>query len=595
MGRWRKKGMQRKYEYASQFLWNREAWDSKISPVQKIARWMGEEGLLYRTYTGEIHMPEDAEMDVRLGSYLSPGEKRFWLDQGMRLDFGNAGERWVTLVPWEVMAGQEHDPLTLFVLTDFCYTDDCWALKFTKYYRNLFEMAAKERMMLCFVNSVPSRVDLCILILREMAQRYNVNHSRLFMDVTAFTETGHRLSQVPGLKLKDADGSVLSDPDSAIVPFGSRHVPAIHIAGQWVSNDSLEFANFTPGRIGHLPFDFHRLKNSIAGKKMADAMRLEYDYDTGEDEGLQNTLRQMGLRYHYSEINNRGWVCIAPENASVAPEGSLPCMVILQEICKADPHSIPSALSLWYEYLNLAAMGELMLIFFVLEDVESNELLTEILEQASGQWPVLDKNRIFITGHSHNGHYASAFARRHPDWIAGVATMGNPHGLSLNRETVKLTEEEIAAWGRMEFAWINIDGQWENPFSCQELRPGDRKYLPEDERVTCYQNRVRAFRCPCRSAEEILGAAASPNKAARMLGVPTDRSWIINMDGDECYVGELLSRDRRNLLRLVTIENLPHATSCHMPWLSWNYLRNFSRDPRSGKILDERTMGEKKS
>lgn len=261
-------------------------------------------------------------------------------------------------------------------------------------------------------------------------------------------------------------------------------------------------------------------------------------------------------------------------------------MLVLQEIAKSDPHSVPSALSLWYEYLNIAAMGDLMLIFFVLEDPDSNDLLMDILEEATRQYPFLDRSRVYITGHSHNGHYSLEFTRRHVNAIAGVGTMGNSHGLALTKDTVKIGQNQIDFMSQYDIPLINIDGQWENAFSCRELKAGDQRFLSEKDRADRYNDRLKASRCRERSADEILSAADSKNKAIRMLGVPTDFSETVYIDGDECYVGDLINQDGKNHLRLVTVENLPHATSSHMPWLTWNFLRRFARDQITGEIVE---------
>lgn len=581
--------MNKHFEYPTRYLWNRDAWDCKLSPTQLLARWMAKEGLMKVDYP-RIHTkentPDNLPFSVRMSSYEDAATHKAWEEQGMFLQFGHAGENWVTFTPRCVIEQKEHDPVTLFVLVDFDYSQPYWGLDFSDYYKPYFEMAQKEGIMLCFVNSVPNRVDLCILILREMSQRYNVNHSRLYMDLSALKKHGRSLSEVPDFKLRGADGAILPNPDEAIEFFGSLKLPVINITGQWVSNDSLEFANFTPGRIGTVPFDYDRLAHSISGQKTADAMALEFDYDTGEDAGLQQLIANMGLHYGYYEMNNRGWFCIAPQSAFDHPEAKIPCMLVLQEVCKSDPHSIPSAISLWFEYLNIAAMGDLMLIFFVLEDPDSNDLLTEILEEAKQRYPFLDSSRVYITGHSHNGHYSMEFARRHPRLIAGVGTMGNEPGLHYKRESVPCTDETFAYMSTYDMPIININGEWENPYSCAYLKPGDSRYHTDEEKVHAYQKRLQACRIPQRSPEEILAAANSENRAVRMLGVPVDSSEILYMDGDECYVGDLKNLDGNVHLRFVTIENLPHATCPQMPWLTWSFLRRFARDPETGRIIE---------
>ena len=416
------------------------------------------------------------------------------------------------------------------------------------------------------------------------AQRYDLNYNHFYMDMSDVVRAGIHLKEIQGYRYLDRDGRVMEEPDKAICTLPQLGIPVIDFSGQWVSKDSLEFANFTPGRIGSIPFDYPRLIHSLPGKLAADAMKLEWDYDTADDPGLQDLLRRMGLHYGYHEHGNRGWVAITPQSALEAPEKKIPCVVVLQEIAKCDPRSIPSALSLWFEYLHIAAQGEIMLMFWVLEDANANDLLVDILRDAGRLYPFMDENRLFLTGHSHNAQYSLEFARRHPEMITGVATMGHMHGLDPRFNLINYPPEAQEQLRRAKIPCINLNGQWENGFTDDSKASG--YFLNDERRVECWQARLNAFDCPPRTAEEILAASRSGSRAVRMLGVPADRADIRYFAGDECAVGDVLSRDGEVRLRVVTVQNLPHATSAHMPWISWEFLRRFARDPASGKIIN---------
>ncbi len=260
--------------------------------------------------------------------------------------------------------------------------------------------------------------------------------------------------------------------------------------------------------------------------------------------------------------------------------------MIMQEIVKSDPHSVLCAYSLWYEYLNIAAQGDVMLLFFALEDPDSNDLYLRILDEATTRYPFLDRDRVYMTGHSHNGHYAMEFMRRHPEALAGVATLGNPHGLTNVIDNARTLDDAIARMRTLDMPCINIDGEWENYFSCKYLTVMRGKPITPQMKADAWNNRLQAFRCPLRSEQEILAAPNSDDLATSKLGVPVDRSEVVYFEGDECYLGDVLNEDGEARLRVVTLENWPHATSAHAPWLSWSFLRRFVRDRATGRIVD---------
>lgn len=570
------------FTYDNQFLWERHAWDPLVGPANTLLRWAIREGL-YRV-EGAAHpetLPEGTWPHPRLQCHMFPEELRYWAEKGMEVIPGHAGDHWMILIPDEVKNGAVHDPKVLTVVRECDTSSPFWAMDTLALYRNYCELAAKERLLLEFiVTHGTQRIDLAILIMREIAHRYNLSYDNLYLDITRLKAAGRRLSEIPGFKLEGVD-----DPDAAVEALGEG-VLALYFGQNWITRESLEFANFTPGRIGDLPFNYERLIHSQIGKAMADAMRLEYDYSSGEDDGLQKQLRQLGLRYCYREENNRGWLVLVPENAFAEPGKRLPCMLILQEIVKADAHSIPSALSMWYEYLRIAAQGDLMLLFFVLEDAESNELLLDILQKTEKEFPFLNPERVFVTGHSHNGYFALEFACRHPELLAGVATLGNGHGLKDEHCEPPVTQSHLDTLRRADLPLINIDGQWENQYATRGLRLPFGGVLTDEQRLRYWKNRLYAWNCPAQSDEVILSAPENADPVIRRLGVPVDRSETRYFEGDECWIGDVVNAKGRAHLRLVTVENLPHALSAHMPWLCWDYLRHFKRDKETGMILD---------
>lgn len=579
------------YTYPNASLWARDAWNSKISPLHALARYMA--------YSGIAHFPLKERTQEELSSlvhndsfsqksFLPEDIIRYWESRGLTYHLSGAGDPFFVMLPKCVKDGSNHTPRILHVISCADVTNPYWIMDMFDAYHDYFEMAASEQAMLIFtIASIPNRIDLVVIMIREIAQRYNVNYDKFYVDVSRILKAGKSLKEVPDFRYLDTEGAQMQNPDSAIGLFGSLGIPALSFSGQWASKESLEFSNFTPGRIGKaVPFSYDRLVHSHIGRRMADAMRLEFDYDTADDPEVIHQMETMGLDCRYHETSNRGWVTVVPKSALDHPNEKLPCMMIMQEIVKVDPHSVLCAYSLWYEYLNIAAQGDMMLMFFALEDPDSNDMYVDLLNQAAEMYPFLDRSRVYMTGHSHNGHYTLEFSRRHPEILAGIATLGNSHGILSVIDQARSVENAVEIMSHVDMPCINIDGEWENLYSCKALTADHRRGLTDEEKVRGWQNRLAASRCPMRSAEEILAAPDSLDYATRKVGVPNDRSEVIYFEGDECYTADIRNVDGKVHLRMVTLENWPHATSAHAPWLSWSFLRQFARDPETKELIE---------
>ena len=222
-----------------------------------------------------------------------------------------------------------------------------------------------------------------------------------------------------------------------------------------------------------------------------------------------------------------------------------------------------------------------MLLFFAMESPEDNELLCDILAEAEALYPI-ERERVYITGQSHNGYLALEFARRHPERIAAIATLNDRHGISspnYSVDPVPVSDEMLDDFAAFELPLINICGAIENVFPHTEK--GSTAYK---NAIDAYRRRLRAFRCPDRTDEEIEAALTSENKAERMNGVPADRSETVVSMGMEAYISDVQNRDGKWQLRFVTLENLPHMISPQMAELSWSFLRRFAR--RDGRIVE---------
>lgn len=223
------------------------------------------------------------------------------------------------------------------------------------------------------------------------------------------------------------------------------------------------------------------------------------------------------------------------------------------------------------------------MLFFALEDPDSNDLLEKITWQAVSRYPV-DVQRIYVTGHSHDGWFARHFAYRHPRMIAALATMGNHVGLPeagrVGNPIMGVSGAEIGYMKQIDMPTININGGSEG-FSRYPTSESERRQWAMD-----WQRRLEASRCPVCPVEEILAAPSSDNLAIRTLGVPGDRGLDCWFDGITHCAVDIKNVDGKYHLRVVSSENMPHTVTPSMIDLSWSFLRQFARDTETGKIIE---------
>jgi pimeloyl-ACP methyl ester carboxylesterase len=232
-----------------------------------------------------------------------------------------------------------------------------------------------------------------------------------------------------------------------------------------------------------------------------------------------------------------------------------------------------------------------------MEDLNSNDMLCAILDDAETKYPI-DRSRVYITGHSHNGFFSFEFARRHPDVIAAVATMGNPAGLVSSELTgnkvLFRSDAELEVFRQMDMPVINLSGCGEF-LSLFPLRDDLDKiphvkgnWQPSDfeSKAKIWQRRLYYSNCPVKSFEEILAASDSKDKATRSLGIPNDHNQTIWKDGFEHYILDINNNAGKCHLRIVGIENIPHMPIMSMMDLAWDFLRRFARDRRTFEVVE---------
>lgn len=590
-----------KYTYDHMELWEADAWESRLSPVRQLVSWIGRNEEVGVSRSAPLPCGEDPNpkalphYQLKTGSVDDPGVIQHWRQQGLNyrsLEMG--GAFWAPMVPTGAEKDGEKLPV-LMVMHHEDHGDPYWAMRTLAYYRDYNAYAARERVIVLFLvtDNKPDDERMYVNVLQEALVLFPCDPGRIYLDVSVTLAAGQKLGEIEGFAWTDVDGKP-ADPDAAVGHMGV--IPVLNIARRWENRDSFTRESVMGDRVSDCAYDRDRLLHTATGRKMMEGIHFEYVYSDATHEQLVEYWAARGLRYGTHTTGCERWLTLLPESAAEAGE-KLPVLLVLQEVSETNSHSAVAAFGAFYEYCQIAAGGEMMLLFFALESPDDNDLLADILVEAAERYPI-DLSRAYITGHSHNGHFSTEFARRHPGLIAGVATLGNYPGFYApehSYDAVKVPDDKIEAMSNIDMPVINISG-------CCEMRNmfplhSDARHMRSEQmtagyagtfacRAESWQRRLTAARCPHRTHEEIAATAQSPNKATRELGIPNEKSETLFADGVEHYIADIKNIDGKYHLRIVAIQNMPHMTTPFMQTLAWSYLRQFARDQQTGEIIE---------
>lgn len=590
-----------KYEY--QHLWDESSWKDKISQIYPLVVWLGEHEHLDDT-------PYSHPVDGRYGtdcqslscyhrktnSVAVPEVLDSWRKRGMFYDCrSQGGVGWLVMAPQECMADFNHKIPALVVMHQEDLSDPYWAMKTLDRFEHYHELAASERnlILIHIVSSHPDVDRIYVNILQEAFVFVPADVKSVGLDVQAVYGSGCRLADIPDFTYRDDKGFPFDNPDAQVRYVGAMSIPVLDISGRWENSCSLSRDQVSKENWSSIGFDLSRVVHSETGHKMSEGMSLEYDFASTLEDRFISYWRQRGLRYDNHEIHGHRWKAVTPLSAFDALDRPLPVICMMQEVNHTNEHLAVTAASYFYEYHRIAAQGECMLIAFVLEDPDSNELLCEVLEEAARLYPMMDRTRVYIAGHSHNGYYALEFTVRHPDLIAAVATFGDIPGLQ-DSALFRLDERKISYMRTLDIPLVNLTGCLE-PKRHFPLSADGGPYRPQHadsllktfpDRAASWQRRLEAFNCPIKSRVEIAATKESPDKAVRVLGIPADKSETLWLDGFELYIADIRNNYGKYHLRIVGEENMPHNTTPAQQVISWSFMRRFARDSHSRKTIE---------
>ncbi len=588
--------MNKHYRYENIELWQEAVWANKISPIAGLVNWLGaHESVDPAPYKNPVNgLSGDAcktlpYYNLKTNSVNRPEVIAAWRNKGVYYDCrAMGGVAWLIMAPLACLQNSGAKLPALLVMHRTDITDPYWAMKTLEHYQAYNEMLAQDqdKLIIYIATPAPDFNRIYVNILQEAFVFVPGDTQQVFLDVSVVYENGGTLKDIREFVYKD------SNPDAAVVKFGSAHVPALDITGLWESKCSLTRDQVTKLNWSSANFDLDRVIHSETGKKMIEGIALEYQFDSVDDPGFIQYWAERGLKYVSHVTQLRRWKAAIPFGALQMPEKKLPVICVMQEVNHANEHLAVTEASYFYEYFRIAAQGDCILVNFVLEDPNDNDLLCDILDQAFALYPI-DPGRVYIAGHSHNGHYALEFAERHPRLIAAVATLGDPPGL-MTTGLIPFTDEKVEQLRTRDIPLINLVGYVEPKchFPLNQDAAGYRTLqdvgplVTFEQRAASWRRRLRAFNCPDKSLQEIQATQNSPDQAIRLLGIPGDKSATLWLDGFELYIVDIKNNEGKFHLRMVAEENMPHNTTPAQQVMSWSFMRRFARDTATGKTIE---------
>jgi len=222
------------------------------------------------------------------------------------------------------------------------------------------------------------------------------------------------------------------------------------------------------------------------------------------------------------------------------------------------------------------------------KDGTSDEHVLEAVEKTSEAYPV-DRERVFITGHSLGAVSSGWQSVKHPDVFTGVCIMGSYYTCFDN------TEEEIARAKELRLPMINICGTIEAncvlPYNVDRLDFAvppkvDPNLTPLPHTIENCIGGVHTWRkingTKEYSVEEDCSETLSiPEKA---FGMRADHYETREYLGRKHYICDMYGEEGLPIIRGIAVENCPHTISPTAADLAWEFFRNIRRDSETKKI-----------
>lgn len=575
------------YNYENMHMFDPAAWKSHYSPIRYLFHRIEEKNHeCFRVKAGEGPYTgrTDGEFNAKTMSYFYPEYINGWREKGLIFHSTEMGSVcWTAMIPEEVYEKKNRSPKVLVVLCDADFSDPNWSIHTLTNHDSYTQLAADQRFVALYIGvSDVNKADTPFGVMQEFSVIYNLKMDEVLLDVSTLKKTGVALKDIDGFVYTDNSGNPAADPDACVTDF--HGIPVLDISHRWQNRYSGTMEINAPW-VQHPKFDKEGFIHSSQGRAMADELRIEFDYDSGNDPAFLKKWDDMGLEVKSHDYKDYQWISAVPKGYLGQSEQKLPAVLIFQEVTYQDPHQVVAATAAYKGYMELAATGELIALFFALESVKDNDLFYDIALEAAKIYPI-DLTRLYATGQSHNGYFCDNFAHRFHDKIAAVAPLSNHPGIPEPAWTTSpnpISDEMIEEWSKHDMPTIGVTSIAESRNQGLHCRKDDEQF---SSAARAYQRRLKSQSCKIPTVEEINAVQNDPNPVIADIGYPFDYVWVEYHDEAPVYVGEVVNNKGKRYFRTAFLTNQTHFIAPQMPVISWAFLKRFARNLENGETIE---------
>jgi hypothetical protein len=577
------------YTYPGFELWDPARWAANKPKTAPITSWIethekGTHGeyVVKDRYKGITNFVGNPDYTWKTENITDPDITAPLIHEGLRVDIREGGGFSIFIAPERILGDKSRKVSIVIVPHVVDKKDVFWAMNTLVHFRKYNELCAQrgDFIIVYFViDKSEAGHSSPFGILDQATDLYHGDYKRIYLDMSVFAENGAKVADVPGLDWSDDDGT-RRDLDIQIEHLG--FIPVLNVAGKWNGKPSAGIGIAMPRP--DLRYDPQRILHGRLGEHWMNGISFLYQHGKNDDPSIKAHFDQLGIECSQHDYDGERWIIFSPRQA-VEQAKKLPLVLILSEVYPYDEYSISTAYADYLDYFKLAAEGDLNILLYAHESPETMDPAYGIIKEAEKTYPI-DPSRIYVTGHSHNGHLAREFAYRHPDMVAAVAPLGNSSGLAApaySHEAVVADDQRIEEWSKIDMPIITIGAASEvtSPHTMPSSILNDYNLF-----IEAWQRRLKASRCPVKTRDEIMAAEHSPDYVTSLFGLPNDGSSLQVLDGVEHYIIDVKNVQGRDHLRIVGIENMVHTTEPTMPMVAWTFMRRFARDQTTGKVIE---------
>ncbi|MDO4331365.1 MAG: hypothetical protein Q4C58_01630 [Eubacteriales bacterium] len=200
-------------------------------------------------------------------------------------------------------------------------------------------------------------------------------------------------------------------------------------------------------------------------------------------------------------------------------------------------------------------------------------------------YPV-DFTRVYVVGFSGGEGATQRLAMLHADKIAGIGPTPGPN--SFRGVSLPILQAGYNEKFGLDMPMICLGGSEDG---------GDMWPLNTQQCVNsfnfCMQNVVKAKNYKQLTLDETCRIArTSPNTVSRLFGLEFDESWINKLEDTYIYFGDFYNEKGWPMARFGSIIGMPHIQCPEQAMLIWSFLRQFSRDLKTGALrFDKAEVG----